>query len=398
MKVLHVSFADAGGGAALAAARLHRAQHARGIKSQMLVLRRLTDDPDVIRAGTIARASYAMSWRLESWLLRFVANGDAIERSLNLLPGAVHRQINNSDADIVHLHGLHGILSIAEIAKINKPLVWTLHDMWPLAGAEHYPVQGDERWIHGYTRDSLDGWTWHRKRARWRDLDVVLVAPSRWMAERCRESALFQRHPVHVIPNTIDPGEFMPREMAAARRRLNLPLDRRIALFGAHDTALHRKGFDLLAAALEKLAATVPRDSVELLMFGRTTALPRLSIPVRSLGWIENDLDQVYSAADVLVAPSRMDNLATIVLDAAACGLPAVAFRIGGMPDLIDHRRTGYLAAPYDTDDLARGIHWVLAEPAPALRSLVAERAHMFAPDTVVSAYRQVYETRLARA
>jgi glycosyltransferase involved in cell wall biosynthesis len=397
MRVLHVSFADAGGGAALAAARLHRAQRALGIASKMLVLRRVTDDPDVMRAGTRARLSYALSWRLESWLLRFVTHGESIERSLHLLPGALHRQINASDADVVHLHGLHGILGIAEIARIKKPLVWTLHDMWPFAGAEHYPVAGDERWMHGYRRDSLDGWTWHRKRARWRDLDVVLVAPSRWMAEQCRESALFRRHPAHLIPNTFDPDEFMPREMAAARRRLNLPLDRRIVLFGAHDPALHRKGFDLLAKALALLAASVPRDSVELVVFSRTTPPAGTSIPVRTLGWIDRDLDQLYSAADVLVAPSRMDNLANIVVEAAACGLPAVAFHIGGMPDLIDHRRTGYLAAPFDADDLAKGIDWVLAQPATALRSLVAERARRFAPDAVVPAHQQVYEAALAR-
>ena len=397
MTVLHVSFADAGGGAALAAARLHRAQRALGIASKMLVLRRLTGDPDVIRAGTGARASYALSWRLESWLLRFATNGNAIERSLHLLPGAVHRPINASDADIVHLHGLHGILSIAEIAKIKKPLVWTLHDMWAFAGAENYAVEGDERWMHGYTRGSVDGWTWHRKRARWRDLDLALVAPSRWMAERCRESALFRRHPVQVIPNTIDPGEFMPREMAAARRRWNLPLDRRIVLFGAHDVALHRKGFDLLARALESLAAAMPRDSVELVVFSRTAPPAVTAIPVRTLGWIDRDVDQLYSAADVLVAPSRMDNLANIVVEASACGLPAVAFDVGGMPDLIDHRRTGYLAAPYDADDLAEGIDWVLAQSAPALRSLVAERARMFSPVAVVSAHQQVYEAALAR-
>jgi len=397
MKVLHVSFADSGGGAGRAAGRLHRAERRLGIESRMLVAQRLTDDPAVVHAGRLFPGRNALSWQLEQRLLRRAPDSGSIERALNLVPSGLHRRINASDADVVHLHWINGgMISVPEIGKIRKPLVWTLHDMWPFAGAEHYTADGDRRWRTGYSTDTLDGRTWNRKRRHWRKIDPVIVAPSRWMADCSRASALFRQHRVRVIPNPVDPSEFQPRDKAAARAALNLPHDRRIVLFGAHDAGSGRKGFDLLRAALAAL--TPPTDeSVDVVVFGSPPADASFPLRTRVLGWVNADLDLLYSAADVLVAPSRIDNLPNTVAEAAACGLPSVAFRVGGLPDLITHRRTGYLAEPFDPGDLAAGIRWALAQDGNRISQAVCEEARLRMPEPVVAAYVDAYEEAIAR-
>jgi len=397
MRILHVSFGDSGGGAARAAARLHRAERRAGLDSRMLVLQRRTDDPHVEPARTPIFGRDALSWQLEHRILRRAADA-RVERSLNLVPSGLHRRINASPADVVHLHWINdGMMSIPEIGRIAKPIVWTLHDMWPFAGAEHYTVEGDDRWRSGYPRSGIDGWTWRRKRRHWRDLAPVVVAPSRWMGECSRASALFGGHPVRVIPNPMDPDELAPRDQRAARRALGLPFDRKIVLLGAHDPLHARKGFDLFRDALHARADSAGCEDFEVVVFGARGALPPMAPPARSVGPIERGLDQWYSAADVFVAPSRMDNLPNTVAEAAWCGTPSVAFRVGGLPDLIDHRRSGYLAEPFDVQDLASGIRWALSQPGGAVRAAAREQASMLAPDSIVPAFVEAYQSAMER-
>lgn len=391
MKILHVSCGDSGGGAGRAAARLHRAERRAGTESCMLVTHRYTDDPHVERAPKPVRGRNAVSWQLEQRILRR-AGDPRIERSLNLVPSGLHRVINASAADVVHLHWVNeGMLSIPEIGRISKPIVWTLHDMWPFAGAEHYTAEGDVRWREGYSLAGIDGWTWRRKRRHWRDLKPLVVAPSRWIGDCSRASALFQRYATRVIPNPIDPDELTPLNQATARDALGLPLDRRIVLFGALNAQHARKGFDLLKGALETLAIDADAAEMELIVFGASPPLSGMPVPTRAVGSIKRGLDRWYSAADVFVAPSRVDNLPNTVAEATWCGTPTVAFRVGGLPDLVDHRRTGYLAEPFDVRDFAAGIDWALSQPPDELRGAVCEKARMLAPDAIVPAYVDAY-------
>ena len=168
--------------------------------------------------------------------------------------------------------------------------------------------------------------------------------------------------PVAVIPNAIDTEVWRPVDKAEARARLGLPPDPPLVLFGAVGGAQdHRKGGDLLAAAIEKLVAAAP--DVELAVFGQSEG-PDLGAPTRYLGDLTTDLDLVdaYSAADVFALPSRLDNLPNTGLEALSCGTPIAAFKFGGLEDIVRHRVTGYLADPFSPDDLAKGISWLLSD------------------------------------
>jgi glycosyltransferase involved in cell wall biosynthesis len=389
VKILHVTYADGGGGAARAAYRLHAAQRAHGVDSVMWVMKKATGDPHVHQVSEWFPGRNAIAQRIEQRILRAMPAAEArSDRSLNIVPSRLHRRINGSDADVVHLHWIHlEMISVSEIARITKPLVWTLHDGWAGAGTEHYPAGTPPAWI-----DRLAA---ARKRRQWQDRSFVIVSPSQWLSDRCAESAVLRGRPARVVPNPVLPGEFSRQERARARRDLGLGDDRIVLLFGAHDVSLPRKGADLLSDALTALPPVVRRD-VALVVFGGGELPAPMPVPVRRLGWIGSDLATWYNAADAHLVPSRIDNLPNTVGEAMCCGLPSVGFRIGGLPDLIDHRRTGYLAEPFDVNDFAAGIHWVLGASREALQRAIVERSRMLRAEAVVPAYLDIYAHAVA--
>jgi glycosyltransferase involved in cell wall biosynthesis len=318
------------------------------------------------------------------------------------------KRINASDADVVHLHWVQGeMLSIADIGRIKKPIVWTLHDMWAFCGAEHYTE--DWRWRDGYTPSNrppgdggfdLNRWTWKRKRAQWQS-PMHVVTPSHWLADCARASVLMREWPVSVVPNCLDTNRWQPLEQALARRLLGLPPDVSLLLFGAMGGAADpRKGFDLLTDALHHLRGSV--HGLELVVFGQLAPQKAvdLGFPIHYTGHLHDDLSlrALYSAADALVVPSRQEAFGQTASEAHACGTPVVAFNNSGLPDIVQHQQTGYLAKAFDTQDLAEGIRWILADKTRAGALGVQARKHAvdnYSNKIVAEQYLYVYQQAL---
>ena len=382
MKVVHLAYSDDGGGAFKAAYRIHRGLAGLDIDSTMLVSRRLRSDPTVKDAGsTGGRLWGQLASHLDMAPWRLLRMPRAEYSSLAWVGTAATRRANAMAPDIVQLHWIcAGFLRLETLAAITSPLVWRLADMWPLAGAEHY-VGDDVRYREGYRTDTrpatergwdLNRWVWQRKRrvyARLRNLTVV--TPSRWLARCAAESILLRGRRIEVIPTGQDLGSFRPIPKIQARSILRLPPDAKLVMAASMDIADRRKGVGPLLQALESLRGSGYR----LLLLG-DDPLNRLRLPVEAhwLGGLNDSvsLALAYSSADVFVAPSTEENLANTVIEAMACGVPCVAFNVGGMPDIVHPGRNGYLAAPFDTDDLARGIVSVLESGADYAR-LAAE-------------------------
>lgn len=328
-----------------------------------------------------------------------------------LLPSDIPRRVAQAAPDIVNLHWVGGeFMSIGEIGRLRLPVVWTIHDMWAFSGAEHYPE--DDRWKNGYKSENralgeagldLNRWVWNRKRRHWRT-PAHIVAPSHWLGECVSQSALMKEWSVSVIPNPIDTTSWAPMERSLARQLLGVPKDAKLVGFGAMGgTQDPRKGFDLLEAALRQLSkATV--SGIELVVFGeeRPRDVNSLGLPVHYTGRLSDDMSLrvVYNALDVFVLSSRMDNLPNTGVEALSCGTPVVAFRVGGLPDIVCHTKTGWLAEKFDVDDLARGILWTISDPARA--SQLRERTRNFAVETfsegvVIPKYVQLYDELVAR-
>jgi len=377
ISAIQVSYSDGNGGAARAAFRLHQALRRERVASQMLVQQNQHDDPFIhgskgkLRRGlNLLRASFGGM----PTLLQKTSNS-AIH-SCAWLPSRRGCQINQMDIDIVNLHWISwDMLSVAEIGRIKKPLVWTLHDMWAFCGAEHYaPDVSDARWRIGYTKKNrdintqgidLNRWVWNRKRKKWKQ-PVQIVAPSHWLANCVKNSALMHDWPVEVIANPLDVDVFKPIDRHFACEVLNFSPDSKYILFGAiGGNRDPRKGFGFLQEALLQLSETWS-GPLSCIICGQSKPLnvPDIGFPIYWMGQIYDDctLALLYNISDVVVVPSRQENLPQMATEAHACGVPVVAFNTTGLPDIVSHEETGYLAQPFDTADLSHGIKWILED------------------------------------
>jgi glycosyltransferase involved in cell wall biosynthesis len=373
LKVYVLNYSDIVGGAARAAYRIHHAMRHYGVDSTMYVNQSCAGDESVRGpSGQWGKLWAKARVHLGGVALRLLRTGNPVIHSAAILPSTWAKRLNSSDADVVHLHWInYEMMSTADIGRIRKPLVWTLHDMWAFCGSEHYTE--DFRWREGYTSKNkpsyesgldINRWTWRRKLKYWRR-PVHIVTPSHWLAECVKLSIIMHDWPVSVVPNAIDTNIWQPIDKVTARELLHLPADIPLLLFGAVGGSKDpRKGFELLRQALMHLRGEI--DGLRLMVFGeRIPSVPvDLGFPVHYMGILHDDLclRALYSAADLLILPSRQENLSNTGVEALACGTPVVAFDVCGMPDLVMHKQTGYLAQGFDAEDLAHGIQWILAD------------------------------------
>ena len=362
--MLHVSESDAAGGAARAAYKLHRGLNDQGHSSRMLVGRKVTSDAD------IRRLKRSLAWRAADR-----ASGEVLDRlSLQYLfyPSSfgVARDGWFRDADVVQLHNLHGSyfsFTALPLLSRRRPTVWLLHDQWALTGHVAYSLDC-ERWRLGcgscpylgeypaLGRDTT-ALLWRVKRAVYERSRLTLVVPSRWLLELVRASPLLRHFRSLCIPNGVDVSVFRPGPQDEARRRLGLPLDRRVVLFAAADVDERRKGLHLLQRALRRVA-----DPPLLVVAG--SGRVDGEVETRSLGLVtdQNLLADAYRAADVFAIPTLADVLTQTAPESIACGTPCVSFDRGGVTEVVRHMETGYQAAYGSVDELARGLETLLGD------------------------------------
>ncbi|MFM7191622.1 MAG: glycosyltransferase family 4 protein [Microcystaceae cyanobacterium] len=404
MKVLLLSTYDIFQGAARATYRLHRGLQQMGVESWLLVHKKFSDDPSVLAPRSAKEMAIAqMRARIAQLPLQFYPKRTASYFSPQWLPDRLAHQIQALNPDVINVHWTQaGFMQLESLAKFQKPIVLTLHDLWPLTGGCHY-TEGCDRYQTGCgqcpqlgsSRNlDLSSWIWQRKAKAWRNLDLTVVALSQWVADCVQKSPILQKYPLRLIPNGLDSAQYYPVDKILAKKLLGLDPDRRVIAFGALQASSdRRKGFPFLEQILQQLRQTPWGDQIELLIFGasQTPASPRFPLPTRYLGHLSDDLSLrlVYSAADVFLAPSLEDNLPNTVLEAIACGTPCIAFRIGGMPDLIQHQGSGYLAEPFVIEDFVQGIQWVLANRTTL--ALSPQGRERFTLESQAQAYRQLF-------
>lgn len=371
MKIVHINNADNSGGAARAAYRIHNSLIEKALHSRMWVNFAKTGDWTVIGPKRRwEKAIKQMRSHLIAPLLGTMQTQNNILHSPAILPSSWSKRINNSDFDIVNLHWVGGeMVSVKDIGRIKKPTIWTLHDMWAFCGAEHYSL--DKRWCDGYKKNNrlsnesgfdINRWTWKRKIKHWKN-PIQIVAVSNWLAECAKRSEIMKDWPITTIPNCLNTDIWKPVDKVFARKLLGLPIDAPIVAFGTYGAnSSYYKGFDLLLDALKHLGGLT--KDVELAIFGQTEPKENLDLGfnVNFMGHFYDDLSLrlFYSAVDMLVVPSRKEAFGQTASESMACGTPVVAFGATGLLDIVDHRSNGYLAKPFDTEDLASGINFIL--------------------------------------
>ncbi len=377
MKILFLNTSDKKGGAAIACYRLFSGlKKLKDVEIKMLVKNKITDDADIIVEKRpwkkfLNKIKYIIDTVPTKIFFKTkneIIHSPAIFSSLNI------KKVRKINPDIVHLHWIcGGFMSIKDLKRIKKPIVWTLHDMWAFCGAEHY-AKNTTRYIDGYNNKNrppfekgfdLNKWTWQRKKKHWRNLNITIVTPSKWLAKCAKQSNLFKNKEIKIIPYGLDINIFKPTNKKKVRKILNLPQNKKLILFGAiNATNDKRKGFIFFQKALKLISHKKYKNNIEILIFGSSKPKKSLNLgfKINYLGNInsEKTLSLIYSSADLFIIPSTEDNLPNTVIESLACGTPCIGFNIGGIPDMIDHKNNGYLAKPYDTDGLAEGIDWIL--------------------------------------
>lgn len=360
---------------------LHSSLRQAGVDSSILCLLKSTDSEHV---HVIPELSWG--WRqAEKWIRR-ITSRLGLNDVHRISSGRLSRLEIFKQADIVHFHGTHsGFLSYLALPQLtrDKPAVFTLHDMWCLTGHCAYSIDC-ERWKNGCgscpypeayppVRKDATHIEWKLKRWSYDRSKINIICVSSWLAELARQSIL-HRHPVYHIPNGISLQDFVPQSRIVTRKALGIPAEKKVLMFSATEIANKIKGADILVAALKDLAKQKKKDILMICMGnGSRDIFKEIGIEAAYLGYLVNARLKalVYSAADLFVLPTRADNLPLVIQESMACGTPVVSFRVGGVPDLVRHGETGYLAEPEDAADLRKGITQLLADEV--LRSKMAD-------------------------
>jgi glycosyltransferase involved in cell wall biosynthesis len=382
MRVLIVNTSERIGGAAIAAGRLVEALKNNGIKAKMLVREKQTDRLSVIGLNKNWWKVWQFIWeRILIWKENrfkkhnlFAVDIANTGTDITVLP-------EFQAADIIHLHWINqGMLSLNDIRKIllsGKPVVWTMHDMWPCTGICHHARECDKYhqechhcpYIYkGGGKKDLSNQVFKKKKEIYQSAPVTFVTCSRWLKERAGQSALLNGHTIVDIPNPISTGLFKPQNSLAARNKMELPTDKKLILFGSVKVTDKRKGIDYFVESCKLLAEMHPelKEELGVVVYGKNSEQLKPLIPfqVYALDYISNekDLVNIYNAVDLYVTPSLEENLPTTIMEAMACGVPCVGFNVGGIPEMIDHLHNGYVAEYKSAEDLANGIIWTLSE------------------------------------
>ena len=436
MKVLFVNTNDTSGGAARAAVRIMEGVEQQGVMPQMLVKDKYSNSEKVIAlqqflyknrlyhftdwiATKIKNKWQHLQWRPYRMTQENVFMSDSRGTCLG---GALKKL----DYDVLHLHWINQrFMKLQDLPK-NKPIVWTLHDSWPFCGVCHYFVDceqykthcGDCPMLHSGKEKDLAYCIFEEKLRAYKDLNLHIVTPSRWLGECAKQSALLGRFPVTVIPNCLATDVYRPLSEQELNEHLSVAIQQNpelhsmtrtigekdvkpLILYGAMDAATNRlKGFANLLSALQIL----DKKSFEanLVVFGASeTNLPMQfeHISVHFIGYVSDTdfLVTLYNLADVMVVPSLTEVFGQTASEALSCATPVVCFKTTGIQEVVDHKICGYVAKLQDSTDLAQGIQWCIENNSENSLSIAARQKVMdnYTIERVGKQYAELYESIL---
>jgi glycosyltransferase involved in cell wall biosynthesis len=380
MKILILNTSERTGGAAVAANRLMQAINKAGHETKMLVRDKQTDDPNVVSINT-------SQWKTKINFIRFVCErwviflhnrfkrNNLFSVSIANTGTDISRHPLVKEADILHLHWINqGFLSLKNIRQLirsGKPIVWTMHDMWPCTGICHYAwgcmaymeACGNCSFLQSKKKNDLS-FRILKKKQFLSQSNIRIVTVSSWLKDLAEKSVITGKLNISVIPNVIDTSVFSPLDKQTMRSKYSFPQERKIIIMGAAKINDPIKGFKYLQQALRLLNKT--RKDIFLVLFGEvkneSAFLSEIPVEYTYLGVLSEPsrIAQLYASADVTVVPSYYETFGQTLIESMACGCPTVSFNNSGQTDIVEHKVNGYLATFQDVNDLAAGIEWVL--------------------------------------
>lgn len=405
MNILHISTIDNVGGAARVAYCLKDAYKELGHNSQILVGQKTEKSDDILQipVGTMQKQAVRITNKLSLQYMGYL-NSFSIKRNRAFL-----------EADIINFHNIHSdyfnFMALPGLTK-SKPAVWTLHDIWAITGRCAFSY-GCDRWQIGCgncpdtsyypaSKKDTSRLLWSLKKWAYKRSNLVIVTPSKWLKNLVENSILSNKE-IHLIYNGVDHHKFHPINKSSIRKKLGLPEDKIILMFIASGGINNpQKGGKYLIKSLKN----VHLKNVFILNIGSSDELDKLinkEVDYLSIPYIHDEelLPEYYAASDLLLFPSTEENCPLVILEAMGCGTPVVAFNAGGIPELIEHLKTGYVAKYKDVNDFTKGINQFISDYS--LRELASKNArevveNHFTHDKMTELYLELYRDTIKKS
>lgn len=400
--VLHVNYNDVSGGAARYVMRLHNALLKEGIDSKILVMNKESDHPSVFQVnGSIFKCFSSAIDKIPSF---FFQKKTRNKFSSGLFNDFVSSDIRRIDPDIVHLHWINnGMASVKSLLRIEKPIVWSILDMWPYTGGAHYDF--DEIKVNSsfFSRYLL-----RLKTKIYSKVNFTAVAISKWVKDGIIRSGTMDGKEIRVIHPCLDLSRYRPVDKFFAKKLFDLPLDRDYILFGAvNSTTDNRKGFRELIAALRLVKCNKIKAKTDIVVFGSSNSefVKELDFKVHFVGKLKSDyglfddvtLSALYSLAALTITPALQEAFGQVAIESLSCGVPVVAFEKTGLEDVITHKKDGYLSKFSEAKDLAEGIVWTLNHSEELRDNCLRKVKNSFDEKKISRKFIEIYEKKLKK-
>lgn len=417
MRVLIVNTSEKTGGAAVAANRLMEALNNNGVKAKMLVRDKDTDQITVVELKHNIFTKWHFLWeRFVIFIHLHFSKDKLFQLDIANSGFDITKLREFKEADIIHLNWVNqGMLSISGIKHIlesNKPVVWTMHDIWPAVSICHLALDchryetncGNCPYLPGKSEHDLSYKIWNKKKKILKDNSILFVACSHWLENEANKSALLVGQKITSIPNPIDMRTFCKMDKAEARLSVGLPSDKRLILFVSQRATNMNKGINHLIEACRIMTDQNPdmKDNTAIAILGSHSEefVNSLTLPVYPLGYVSDTkrIVRIYNSADIFVLPSLSENLPNTIMEAMSCGVPCIGFNVGGIPEEIDHKSNGYVAEYKNSEDLAKGISWILEEADynKLSENAIKKVSANYSQHTIAMRYIEVYDEALA--
>ncbi len=379
INVLHVVGGPLTNGAAKGARILHEALSELGINSQLL-----NDHPSIIKNKSgkdyhaniifindnfIKKIINKFFIYLEKILKSIYLHSPRETFTIGFFGFDITKLKAYKDADIIHIHWLgQGFIKLKSLSKIDKPVIWTMRDMWAFTGGSHYSMDFEK-----YETSKIAKIIQKYKKKTY-NKNFQFIAVSNWLKKKAEKSNVLIEHSIKKIDNNIDLQDFETIEKKTARTHLGISTKKQIILYGAQNPQSKRKGWQIFVKTLEKL----DKSKYLLLIFGNFWSqkiLDDIGVEYKILGYIEDKvkLNMAYSSADFFVASSIEDAWPKTFAEAMICSIPVICFKDTSLSEIVEHKINGYVVNAFDPEQLKEGIDWLSDEIKK--NNLIGDRA-----------------------